>query len=238
MASIKYFLCLLPCLLLAACNGSTSDSRTPAMSGKAAPARTASAVPASNPMNATAPTTAPANTSPSKQEAPSQGATVEGSLPAPVATLPGVTCTQQRKDWTPECSAGEYRIVVNMEGCSGDGLYGQILTGDKPSASLGTGFPPFPTGPVAKLHDMQFVCIAATARKQVGEPLWYYVMAIPAESVAACKHSKLCGDPGIPKVEWVKAPPQGACRFEHGRYADCAAGWVSASDFAEFSMGL
>lgn len=235
MASFRSVIRLLPFLCLAACGNTASESQPSVPSGAVptAPVSTtsigkASAVPV---------TRAAAEM---KMEDPSvpPDMPMEGPLPPPVAGLPGVACTQKKKDWAPECTAGEYRITVNMEGCSSDGIYGQILTGDQPSAQLATAFPPFPSSPVAKLHDMQFVCVAADARKKLGGPLWHYVIAIPAESVPACKHSNLCGDPGVPKVEWIEAAPHGTCRLEGSQYVDCAAGWVSASEYAEFSMGL
>lgn len=222
---------LLPCLLLAACGNPASEGQLPVPSGEAAPARAASAT-------TVAKLPAPASSGISADAAAPKDMPMEGPLPPPVANLPGVTCTQKKKDWAPECKAGEYEIVVNMDGCSADGIYGQIQANDKPSATLSTAFAPFPSAPVAGLHDMQFVCVAANARKSAGQPLWHYVMAIPAESVPACKHSELCGEPGAPKVEWAKAAPQGSCRLEHGKYVDCAAGWVSAAEYAEFSMGL
>lgn len=219
---------LLPCLLLAACGNPASEGQLPVPSGEAAPTRAASV----------AKPPAPSSSGASADAAVPKDQPMEGPLPPPVANLPGVTCTQKKKDWAPECTAGDFQIVVNMDGCSADGIYGQIQANDQPSATLSTAFAPFPSSAVARLHDMQFVCVAANARKSTGEPLWHYVMAIPAESVPACKHSELCGDPGAPKVEWVKPAPPGSCRLEHGKYVDCAAGWVSASEYAEFSMGL
>ncbi|GAA0693773.1 hypothetical protein ISN75_03220 [Dyella marensis] len=225
---------LLPCLLLAACSHSASEGQLPVPSGEAAATPPATAVSARPALHAPA----PAGTAPAADASVPKDMSMEGPLPLPVANLPGIACTQKKKDWAPECTAGEYQIVVNTEGCGTDGIYGQIQANDQPSAVLATAFPPFPSTPVARLHDMQFVCVMANAHKQAGQPEWHYVVAIPAESVAACKHSELCGEPGAPKVEWIKPAPQGACRLEHGQYVDCAAGWVSASQYAEFSMGL
>lgn len=238
MTRSQAILRLLPCLLLAACGNPAPDGQLPVPSGEAAAARAASAAPAATAPDAPTSSATHANANADADASVPKDMPMEGPLPPPVANLPGVTCTQKKKDWAPECKVGEYEILVNMEACSVNGIYGQIQAGDQPSAVLETAFPPFPSAPVAKLHDMQFVCVAANARKKVGEPLWHYVMAIPAESVPACGHSQMCGEPGVPKVEWVKPAPRGTCRLEHGQYVDCAAGWVSASEYAEFSMGL
>lgn len=164
---------------------------------------------------------------------------MQGELPASVAQLPGIACVQKKKDWSPECTAGEYRVSVYTDGCSGDGFYGRVYSDDEKGVTLQTAFAPFPTTPVAKLREAQFVCIAADARKPaVDEALWYYVTAIPAESVKACAGKAICGKPGSPTVEWAGTAPSGACRLEHGQYVDCAAGWVSATQLEEFSNGL
>jgi len=39
-------------------------------------------------------------------------------------------------------------------------------------------------------------------------------------------------------VDWTGTAPTGQCRLEHGRFVDCAAGWVSVSAVEEFSNGL
>ncbi|MGO4701104.1 hypothetical protein [Dyella sp. 2RAB6] len=233
MTVSRPILSLLPCLLLAACGNPASEGQLPVPSGEAAPTRAASAAATQAPH-----ASVPATSATTADAAVPKDMPMDGPLPPPVANLPGVACTQKKKDWAPECTAGEYQIVVNTEGCSADGIYGQIQANDQPSAVLSTAFPPFPSAQVARLHDLQLVCVMANAHKQAGQPQWHYVVAIPAESVATCKHSELCGDAGAPKVEWIKPAPQGKCRLEHGQYVDCAAGWVSASEYAEFSMGL
>lgn len=164
---------------------------------------------------------------------------MQGELPASVAQLPGIACVQKKKDWSPECTAGEYRISVYTDGCSGDGFYGRVYSDEEKGVTLQTAFAPLPTTPVAKLREAQFVCVSADARKPaVDEALWYYVTAIPAESVKACTGKTICGKPGKPSVEWTTAAPSGACRLERGQYVDCAAGWVSATQLEEFSNGL
>ena len=163
MTVSRTLLRLLPCLLLAACGRPAAEGELPVPSGEAASTASASsATPAPH-------AAAPASSTAATDAAVPKDMPMEGPLPPPVANLPGVACTQKKKDWVPACKVGEYEIAVNMEACSADGIYGQIQTGDQPSAALATAFPPFPSTPVARLHDMQFVCVAANARKQAGE---------------------------------------------------------------------
>lgn len=225
MASTKLSLRLLPCLMLVACGSPASDGQSPAPSAATAPAKAATAKAAP----AAAATTA---------AAAKPGLAVDPSQLPPVSAIPGATCTQQRKGWGPECVAGEYQIAVNADGCSADGAYGLVHADGEAAVTLQTSFAPFPTSPVAKLREAQFVCIAADARKSVGERLWLYVTAIPPEAIPACKDRKICGEHGTPPVEWTGTAPTGQCRLEHGHFVDCAAGWVSASEVEEFSNGL
>jgi hypothetical protein len=236
----KYFLLrLLPCLLLAACGNPASEGHPPASSDSAAPASPASAPPAGKKDDRAATAEVPTATAPASAAIPAKpGLPVDASQLPPVASVPSIVCTKQQEGWSPECMAGEYQIAVYMEGCGADGFYGEVHSDAGPAVTLRTGFAEFPAQPVAKLPQNQFVCVAADARKRIGERLWYYVVAIPVETVKACKGKELCGDPGQPQVEWVQSAPRGKCRFENGRYADCAAGWVSANEFAEYSNGL
>lgn len=234
MANVKTFLRLLPCLLLTACGSPTPDGQLPVPSGEAAPTR---AAPAASIGKTDDHAGSPAAPSPAATTAARPSIPVDASSLPSVANVPGISCTKQREGWAPECVAGEYEIAVYTDGCSGDGFYGEVHS-DESLVTLRTGFAEFPAKPVAKLRQNQFVCVSADVRKHVGERLWYYVMAIPAETVKACKGKDLCGDPGQPNVEWVQPSPQGTCRLEHGQYVDCAAGWVSADEFAEYSNGL
>jgi len=233
MASIKSFLRLLPCLLLVACSSPASDGHLPVPSGEAAPAKAATAAVAGKTEDRAAAPAAATSTAAAKPGLP-----VDPSQLRPVAALPGVACTQQRKDWTPECVAGEYEIAVYPDGCSADGFYGLVHADGDTAVTLQSSFAPFPASPVAKLREAQFVCIAADARKHAGERLWLYVTAIPPESIPACKDREICGARGMPPVDWSGTAPKGQCRLDHGHFVDCAAGWVSASAVEEFSNGL
>jgi hypothetical protein len=133
---------------------------------------------------------------------------------------------------------GDYQIATYPHGCSSDGTYGAIDTDDDGNATL---VATFPNGePVARLKKGQLVCVSADAHMKGGDPQWYYVTAIPAESVKACAGKSLCGAPGRPVVEWTRPASRKACQLDaSGHYTDgCAAGWVSANEFGEFSMGL
>jgi len=233
MASIKPLLRLLPCLLLVACGNPAPDGQLAVPSGATAPGKAATAAVAGKADN---PVAAPAVATTTAAAKP--GLPVDSSQLRPVTAIPGVACTQQRKDWAPECVAGEYRIAVYPDGCGADGFYGLVHADGDAAVLLQTSFAPFPASPVAKLREGQFVCIAADARKQVGERLWLYVTAIPPESIPACKDREICGARGLPAVDWSGTAPTGQCRLEHGRFVDCAAGWVSVSAVEEFSNGL
>lgn len=235
MVRIRHIIRLLPGLTLAACSGGQSGGQLPLPSGDATPGKVASA--------ATVPSASTAHdgplATPSAAQAPTTATLpVDASQLPPVASVPGVTCTQKRQDWTPECVAGDYEISVYADGCSADGFYGLVHTDGDAMVTLQTGFPPFPTTPVAKVREAQFVCVSAHARKRVGERLWLYVTAIPPEAVPACKDREICGKHGTPQVTWAGTAPKGACRLEHDRFVDCAAGWVSTSAVEEFSNGL
>lgn len=241
MVRIRHLLRLLPCLLLTACSSPASNDKLPAPSGKAKPAQTAStsAADSAPPNIGIAAPAASSMVNADPVMASSTGFAMHAALPLSVADLPGIACTQKRKDWSPECTAGEYQISVYTQGCSGEGFYGRVYSDDEKGVTLRSAFEPFPAKPVAKLREAQFVCLAADARKaKVDEAVWYYVTAIPAESVKACKGKEICGNPGTPQVEWAGPAPQGKCRLEQGQYVDCAAGWVSASQLEEFSNGL
>ena len=239
MANKYFFLRMLPCLLLAACGSPASDGHPPASPKETAPAAPVSTAPVGTTGGHATTADAPAATASAAMAIPAKpGLPVDASQFPPVASVPGVACTKQQEDWSPECVAGEYQIAVYMNGCGADGFYGEVHSDASPSVTLRSGFAEFPAQPVAKLQQNQFVCVAADARKRVGERLWYYVVAIPVETVKACKGKEICGDPGQPSVDWTQSVPQGKCRFEHDRYVDCAAGWVSANEFAEYSNGL
>jgi hypothetical protein len=158
-------------------------------------------------------------------------------LPASVAGLPGVSCTRQKKDWNYQCVYGNFEIATYPMGCGAHGFYGMVYATDTPAVTMQDEFPQGRV--VAKLQEQQLVCTSAVAHvKGNNDAVWYYLTAIPRDSVKACKGKSECG-PGNLQIEWTK-PVQGAtCHLgADGYYVACASGWVKAENFSEFSNGL
>ena len=135
----------------------------------------------------------------------------------------------------PACTAGGYDVDVT--GCDdrGDTFFGQVLR--KPGATLDNVIAPDEAKPVAQLADAQFLCIAATAKKE-GAATRLYVEALPIERVAACKGNDLCSNK---PVQWIAPKPAEPCMWKghDGEFTGgCAAGWVSEDEIEQFSMGM
>lgn len=165
-----------------------------------------------------------------------------GALPLAVANLPNASCNQPKKGWNQECASDGWRILIDAKGCSAKkGAYGKVYADDGTTVMLRRTLPPALSEVEAKLKDGQFVCVAATARESTSnQPQWYYVMAIPVQSVKACAAKSFCAKPGDLPIEWMRPTSGQRCHANaHGRYeGDCAAGWIKAEEFGEFSMGL
>lgn len=160
--------------------------------------------------------------------------------PAPVAHFKGVSCTQQRPDWNAACVAGDLHIDIYLDGCSTDGFYGKVESSDGKPIELRDALPAGQGQVVAKLSNDQFVCVSANARTaSATEAQWYYVTAIPVGSLKACKGNANCA-PGDLPITWVQTKPTATCHpGPDGKYTGgCAAGWVKAEQFDEYSMGL
>jgi len=177
---------------------------------------------------------APASTSQAKPTARAE--TVD--LPGSVAGLPGVVCARQNKGWNLQCIYGNFEIATYPDGCGAHGFYGMVYATSSPAIVVQDNFP---SGRIlAKLHDEQLVCATAEARVTGhNDVVWYYLKAIPRDSVKACKGKSVCGPEKLP-IDWA-TPAQGVpCHVgADGSYTGtCAAGWVKAEDFSEFSNGL
>jgi hypothetical protein len=205
---------------LGACNGAAPDAET----STAAPATPE-------------PTTAAAGDAPppgGDLQAP--GPASAGSLP-PVAAMADAKCVRNSDQFS-SCTAGGYQIEITPQGCSADGFYGAVSSDTAPSVDLMDGLSE-EQQVVARLPAGQFVCTMASASKPGEEASWHYVMAIPAESVPACKGKTVCTQNQGGQIEWIKPASGTPCRWTSSGYAgDCAAGWVRSEEFGEFSMGL
>lgn len=91
----------------------------------------------------------------------------------------------------------------------------------------------------ARLAQGQLVCIQAIGRAGQN-PLYYYVIAIPADSVAGCKNNPACRTYGDRPIQRSKSATGGNCHAAApGQYVgDCAQGWVGADALDVFSNGI
>lgn len=159
-------------------------------------------------------------------------------LPGSVSGLPGVVCSRQKKGWDLQCKYEHFEIATYPDGCGAHGFYGMVYATVSSAVVVQDSFPNGRI--VAKLHDEQLVCATAEARiAGHNDVVWYYLKAIPRDSVKACKGKSVCGPGNLP-VDWA-TPTQGVpCHVgTDGSYTGaCATGWVKAEDFSEFSNGL
>lgn len=90
-----------------------------------------------------------------------------------------------------------------------------------------------------RLAQGQLVCIQAIGRAGQN-PLYYYVIAIPADSVAGCKNNSACRTYGDRPIQRSKSATGGSCHAAApGQYVgDCAQGWVGADALDVFSNGI
>lgn len=160
--------------------------------------------------------------------------------PAYLANLPNMACKQRHPGWGLECTSGDFRISAAPNGCDANSSYGKVHSGKGDVVRLWDRLPPSSVSWIAKLKDEQLVCVSADARQPGSLPGWYYVTAIPVHTVKACTGKAWCEKPGDLPIEWAHAPSALACQLDkNGRYVgNCPAGWVKASEFSEFSMGL
>lgn len=91
----------------------------------------------------------------------------------------------------------------------------------------------------AKLSKGQLVCVQGIGRTGQN-PLFYYVVAIPANTVGKCKDNALCDTYGDRPIDNRVATGGEACHAAApGHYAgNCAQGWVSADVLDVFSNGM
>ncbi|NIK08574.1 hypothetical protein FHY11_002084 [Xanthomonas arboricola] len=91
----------------------------------------------------------------------------------------------------------------------------------------------------ARLAQGQVVCIQAIGR--AGQtPLYYYVIAIPADTVAQCKNNPACGTYGDRPIQRSSTAAGDSCHAAApGQYVgECAQGWVGADALDVFSNGI
>ncbi|WP_082028797.1 hypothetical protein [Xanthomonas sacchari] len=135
--------------------------------------------------------------------------------------------------------AGDYYDVELTADCGAQGLFAGVADAKGAPALNAVPTTGSHATPRAILSQGQLVCVQGIAR--AGQhPMYYYVVAIPADSVAKCKGNALCKQYGDRPIQWTSPANGDACHVAApGRHAgNCAQGWVSASALEVFSDGM
>ncbi|CAP49820.1 hypothetical protein VDP97_11370 [Xanthomonas campestris pv. campestris] len=198
--------------------------------GESAPAATP-------PVTSTASASAPAAT-----RAPaSSGASLNDRL-ATLLQASGVQCADANmaKGCTAgNVDAGDFYDVELSPACDDAGLFAGVAQAS--GVDVLDAVPTTGSSVVARarLAQGQLVCIQAIGRAGQN-PLYYYVIAIPADSVAGCKNNPACRTYGDRPIQRSKSATGGSCHAAApGQYVgDCAQGWVGADALDVFSNGI
>ncbi|MFO3704601.1 hypothetical protein ACI6Q5_06345 [Xanthomonas codiaei] len=168
--------------------------------------------------------------------------TAVGQQLAAVIQASGVTCTTPLSGTgctAGNVDAGDFYDVELLPECGDKGFFAGVARtsgADILDAVPATGSTATAT---AHLAQGQLICIQGIAR--AGQhPRYYYVVAIPASSVAACKNAALCQTYGDRPIKRLQPTTGAACRpAAQGRdTGDCAQGWVDAAALDVFSNGI
>ncbi len=154
----------------------------------------------------------------------------------------GVTCTDIKT--AKGCTAGNldsgdfYDVELSPD-CGDEGFFAGVAQAkgvDLLDVVPATGSKATTTTNLAK---GQLVCVQAIGRAGQN-PLYYYVAAIPADTIAKCKNNVLCKTYGDRPIKQIKPSSGESCHAEApGQYVgNCAQGWVSADALDVFSNGL
>jgi hypothetical protein len=154
----------------------------------------------------------------------------------------GVTCTDAKaaKGCTAgNVASGDFYDVELSPDCGDEGFFAGVTQGkgiDLLDVVPATGSSATTT---AHLAQGQLVCVQAIGRAGQN-PLYYYVAAIPADTIARCKNNALCKTYGDRPIKQMKPASSESCHaVVPGHYVgNCAQGWVSADALDVFSNGL
>ena len=148
----------------------------------------------------------------------------------------GVTCGSERGRLTcmggkPE--VGDYADVELHPGCETGGLFG-VIGAERP-VELRDKISPLDTRTIATLHAGQTVCIRAIGR--AGErPFYYFVTAVPAELVPACRTNRACATPATLAAQRAYQISYPRCRSATpDALRVCASGWMWADDLTRLA---
>ncbi|MCC5073675.1 hypothetical protein [Xanthomonas campestris] len=198
--------------------------------GESAPAATP-------PVTSTASASAPAAT-----RAPaSSGASLNDRL-ATLLQASGVQCADANmaKGCTAgNVDAGDFYDVELSPACDDAGLFAGVAQASGVDALDAVPTTGSSVVARARLAQGQLVCIQAIGRAGQN-PLYYYVIAIPADSVAGCKNNPVCRTYGDRPIQRSKSATGGSCHAAApGQYVgNCAQGWVGADALDVFSNGI
>ncbi|MEQ7417492.1 hypothetical protein ABQF04_18220 [Xanthomonas campestris pv. campestris] len=198
--------------------------------GESAPAATP-------PVTSTASASAPAAT-----RAPaSSGASLNDRL-ATLLQASGVQCADANmaKGCTAgNVDAGDFYDVELSPACDDAGLFAGVAQASGVDALDAVPTTGSSVVARARLAQGQLVCIQAIGRAGQN-PLYYYVIAIPADSVAGCKNNPACRTYGDRPIQRSKSATGGSCHAAApGQYVgDCAQGWVGADALDVFPNGI
>ena len=128
---------------------------------------------------------------------------------------------------------GDYADVELHPGCESDGWFGVI--GTQHPVELRDKISPLDTKTTATLQAGQTVCIQAIGRAG-GRPFYYFVTAVPAALVPACKTNRACAAPRALAAQRAYQASNPQCRSATtGALRACASGWIWADDVARFT---
>lgn len=215
-------LAIIPGLLLALGACAAGDSSSPAAQA-AAPAATAPPAMAAS---------APAATTPTAAAGDGLAALIQSS---------GVTCTDAsagRGCTAGDVDSGDFYDVELSPGCGDQGFFAGVADA-KGAETLDT----VPTtgskaAATARLSKGQLVCVQGIGRAGQN-PMFYYVVAVPAATVDKCKGNALCDTYGDRPITGLASGGEACHAAAPGQYAgNCARGWVSADVLDVFSNGM
>lgn len=221
-------LAIVPGLLLALGACAAGDSSAPATSAPAA------ATPAAAPATpAAAPATAPATVPSAAPAADGLASLIQASGVKCSNASTGSGCTAGDVD------SGDFYDVELSPDCGDQGFFAGVADAkgvETLNAVPSTGSKVSVT---AKLSKGQLVCVQGIGRAGQN-PLFYYVVAVPAATVGKCKGNTLCDTYGDRPITGLANTGGEACHAAApGHYAgNCAQGWVSADVLDVFSNGM
>ncbi|WP_181105661.1 hypothetical protein [Xanthomonas arboricola] len=187
------------------------------------------------------PVTSTASASASAHAPASAGASVNDRL-ATLLQASGVQCADANmaKDCTAgNVDAGDFYDVELSPACGDAGLFAGVAQANGVNALDAVPTTGSRAVTRARLAQGQLVCIQAIGRAGQN-PLYYYVIAIPADSVAGCKNNPTCGTYGDRPIQRLKSATGESCHAAApGQYVgDCTQGWVGADALDVFSNGI